>query len=342
MGNQQSSNENRSKDRHRVNRQTEDQTPPNAPKIQAMEIQNSSSLSTSDSESQKEQVSAEETVTTLKYMVDEHLTPVELIVRLCPTAKTAEHLRNTERKLKFLSYPRTGKHIKEAIEKELEIPVCSQTLSFESQVIFDNQQMSLLYFQDGDILTVEFTTQADLKEVHEILESMKLIVKFLESNFQEFFDNTISQVTDSKIQTLIKPSLIESLVDKYFHSRDLDKGTANRLYFVHNGGIETTFMIHKLLSDIPWTSLLIEMQYLEYSILRVLIKLSVTIGVRCLLLQNPNCINQLSRSVLRWQIYPYQKVEAPYNQRAAIRGSRAGQNALLTETMFKAMWVISK
>ena len=268
-------------------------------------------------------------------------TPLELVIRLRPTSNASDAQKSREKITAFPFYPRTGLEAKHHIEKEFQIPVCLQKLSFQSQVISNNQPIHSYYLKDGDTLTVEFTTQADLREVSQVLELMKNIIKFLESSLDDF-NGPLSIDIDRIIQTIVKPLAVECLVTKYFMPVGTDRATANRLYFVNNDGVEMSLELHDLLSSIPWTFLSIEMQYMEHSILRVLWDLSSTIGIRCLLLQYPNLIEQLSRSILRQPIYPYQKVQASREQRAASHATVMSQDFILGETMFKAMGVLTK
>ena len=267
-------------------------------------------------------------------------TPLELVIRLRPTSDAQ---KSREKITAFPFYPRTGLEAKHHIEKEFQIPVCLQKLSFQSQVIPNNQPILSYYLKDGDSLTVEYTTQADLREVSEVLELMKIIIKFLESSLDDFNGPLpLSVDIDRIIQTLVKPLAVECLVTKYFMPVGTDRATANQLYFVNNDGVEMSIKLHELLSSIPWTSLSIEMQYMEHSILRVLWDLSSTIGIRCLLLQYPNLIEQLSRSILRQPIYPYQKVQASRQQHAASHATVMSQDFILGETMLKGMGVLTK
>lgn len=247
-----------------------------------------------------------------------------------------------ENKLTFLSYPGTGLDVKRLIEKEFQIPVCIQNLSFHSQALESSQTLGQYHLRDHDILTVSYTTSGDIAEIAKILELLSLLGEILENRQPEILKDELSPHMDGILESLVKPALVESLVCKYFTPVSSEKTKTNRLYFVHNGGVAYTIHIHKTLTEIPWEKLTIELQYLEHSLLRVIWDLSSTIGVRYLLLQYPSLLHQLSVSILRQKVRPLCKVLAPPIQRASHHASTMSQLFILGETMFKGMGVIAK
>ena len=284
-------------------------------------------------------IESEERKSEDKEAMEEETDPITLTIKLQPSVVT--ETKPKEKTVTLSQYPKTGLDAKLFIQQEFQIPVCLQTLSLQSLEISDKQSFNQLHLRDGDILTVNFTTQGNLHEIQAILDSMEAMIKVLETSSEEI-KGTLTPSTENQLITCLNPALIESLIVKYFTPVTSQVAKVNRLYFVHNKGIELTLHLHQLLTEIPWEKHIIEMQLLEHSVLRVIWDLSSTIGIRCLLFRYSMLIKQLSKSLLRASAFPYMKIQAPTNQRAANHVTPENQNLILGETMFKGMGVITK
>ena len=273
-----------------------------------------------------------------KEAMEEETDPITLTIKLQPSVVT--ETKPKEKTVTLSQYPKTGLDAKLFIQQEFQIPVCLQTLSLQSLEISDKQSFNQLHLRDGDILTVNFTTQGNLHEIQAILDSMKAIIKVLETSSEEIKD-TLTPSTEKELTNCLDAAMvIESLIHYFPETSEITK--ANQSYFVLNKGIELTLHLHQLLIEIPWEKHIIEMQILESSILAVTWKLSATMGVRHLLFQHPIIIKQLSKSVLRVPILPYKRIEVQPNQRAASQADQDTQCRILCEAMFKAMVTIAK
>ena len=270
--------------------------------------------------------------------MEEETDPITLTIKLQPSVVTETKPR--EITVTLPQYPKTGLDAKLFIQQEFQIPVCLQTLSLQSLEISDKQSFNQLHLRDGDILTVNFTTQGNLHEIQAILDSMKAMIKVLETSSEEI-KGTLTPSTKNQLTNCLDASLMERLIH-YFTPKTSEITNVNQLYFVQNKGIELTLYLHQLLTEIPWEKQIIEMQVLECSILGVIWVLSSITGTRCLLFQHPTAIKQLSKSLLRARILPYKRIEAPPNQHAILYPTNNNQTLILGEIIFKAMGVITK
>ena len=270
--------------------------------------------------------------------MEEETDPITLTIKLQPSVVTETKPR--EITVTLPQYPKTGLDAKLFIQQEFQIPVCLQTLSLQSLEISDKQSFNQLHLRDGDILTVNFTTQGNLHEIQAILDSMEAMIKVLETSSKEI-KGTLTPSTKNQLTNCLDASLGERLIH-YFTPKTSEITNVNQLYFVQNKGIELTLYLYQLLTEIPWEKQIIEMQVLESSILEVIWFLSSITGTRCLLFQHPTAIKQLSKSLLRTRILPYKRIEAPPNQHAILYPTNNNQNLILGEIIFKAMGVITK
>ena len=261
---------------------------------------------------------------------------ITLTIKLQPSVVT--ETKPKEKTVTLSQYPKTGLDAKLFIQQEFQIPVCLQTLSLQSLEISDKQSFNQLHLRDGDILTVNFTTQGNLHEIQAILDSMKAMIKVLETSSEEI-KGTLTPSTEKQLTNCLDAALVEHLIH-YFTPKTSEITNVNQLFFVHNKGIELTLHLHQLLTKIPFEKHIIEMQILESSVLGVVWVLSSITGIRCLLFQHPTAIIQLSKSLLRARILPYKRIEAPPNQHAVLYPNN--QNLIVGEIIFKAMGVITK
>ena len=254
--------------------------------------------------------------------------PVEVILILKPSCKDDN---DTERRMKITCCPNTCSEFKLLIQEQFKIPACLQKLYFNSLFLSDRQCMRSLYIKTNDVFTVEFTTYANIDELNAIT---KILVDSI-----DYLNAWVDALEDPKLQGIFKYFAVESLITRFFYPVDSNTTVANRLYFVHSGGVDLSVKLHRLLSFLQWTGMPIQLQLMEGAILRVLWDFSSTIGVRCLLLHKEGIIDQLSRSVLRQEVQPY----CPVIATEAITYSQWYQaENVLKDTMYKGMGVIAK
>lgn len=271
---------------------------------------------------------------------EEGMEPLTIYVKLQPLAVSEEMPKS--KKAILPSYPNTGLDLKLFIETEFQIPVCLQMLSFQSMEIKEKQLLKQIHLREEDVITVSYTTSGKLKEIKQILDNMAAMKLILQVASVEFTRPAVSPDTMEILERFIDPIEVEGLLVNYFIPATSEPSKTNRLYFVHNNGVSLTISIHSLLINIPWDKLTIKMQLLEHSTLRLLWDLSSTIGIRCLLYNYPKLIEQISKSILRVEVVPYKNISPPasVNERRNLTDNY--RQAILAETMFKGMGVITK
>ncbi len=248
---------------------------------------------------------------------------LELLVRLRPTASTAS--KCTEKSITFESAPENGLQLKQAIENELQIPVCLQTISLKSASITDGQLLSGLYLRKDDVLTVEYTTEADTKDMNELL---RLLQSFI-------IDDSSVNTEDNSTDTFT----IEELLRKCLQPPTSERTKANRLHFVSKNGIHTCLSIYKVLAPLPWQAMTIETLLLERLILMVLCDLSAANTARQLLMKQPKVVEHLRMSILKTNIHPYELVALKTADGDVLNPQL---QLIVMEIMIRAMGIITK
>lgn len=261
-----------------------------------------------------------------------------------PGSSTELNTAHRTTSLSFTRFPRTGLELKHKIERVLKVPVCVQTLYFSSIPVSNTQSLQRLRLRDQDTLTLEYLSHAEIGIINDILTLMREITELLDRVLEYYGEhsgeNGLSPELDSEVQSVVDAQTVESLIFKFSPSkRPLSK--SNRLYFIHNQGIQLTTRLHHQLLELPWSKLTIEMQYLEHALLRILWDLSSTIGVRYVIL-GFNVLEQASISLMRGEITPHEYVMPPQLQCAAQHANSVTQRYILGETMYKAMGIVTK
>jgi hypothetical protein len=273
-------------------------------------------------------------------MEDEPNHPLTLYVRLLPSV---EGTTNRKDVCTILSkYPETGLDLKTFLQDQFQIPKCLMRITFQSNDITDEQQLKQLHLRDEDVINLHYTTTGDLSEIHKVKETMVTIVQTLEVVMSEFKKDRISPLVYEHLENVVGLE-VEDLVNVHFKPSNSEPTKTNRLYFITNGGVFLAVHLHSLLVRIKWEKMTIKLQLLEHSVLRLIWDLSSTLGVRCLLYEFPDLIDQISKSMLRLTIEPYKPIKFDkwfVNEVRYI--SPTSYNELLGETMFKAIGVITK
>lgn len=259
------------------------------------------------------------------------------------------HPEDTSVKIESISipYPKTCKQLKKHIEEHVHIPVALQTLYHRSHIISDTEpSLECYHFRDQETIRVEYTEQALVQEIDLILEIIRHGSEFLETNHKTILKPDWPPEFTAEVKAIFSQAReVERLVKEYFTPHTAATTNANRVYFVHHGGLESTFSLQRNLASLPWTCMSFEMQCMERVALSIFWNLSATLGIRCLILDQPGFINSICKSITRQKIVDGKPIIAPAKQRATISNPfvlNMPPSSLLIDTMFKGMGVITK
>ncbi len=264
---------------------------------------------------------------------DETLTktpPVSLNLKLyCAT----DEVRSRSVKIVTPCTPITILDVKLCVENELSIPACCQELSFESQKLRDCDSVEVLKIREGDTLTINYESEGMVEDVREIIKGMKSMNRFLrKKTIRKRLEN--GSGCDTEISNNLDTVQVESLASAYFHPSADPRSKANRLFFVSNNGLQIMHQLHAELLRYPWDKCVLEMQYLEHSILRVLWNLSAAFSIRLLLLERPT-LEAVIKSLVRVEIPANSFFQGPI-------GSSYEYKRITSEMLYKAVGTIGK
>ena len=266
---------------------------------------------------------------------DETLTktpPVSLNLKLyCAT----DEVRSRSVKIVTPCTPITILDVKLCVENELSIPACCQELSFESQKLRDCDSVEVLKIREGDTLTINYESEGMVEDVREIIKGMKSMNRILrKKTIRKRLENgggCDTEISNNLDTVKVKVQLLASA---YFHPPTDPRSKANRLFFVSNNGLQIMHQLHVELLRYPWDKCVLEMQYLEHSILNVLWDLSASFSIRLLLLERPT-LEAVIKSLVRVEIPANSFFHGPI-------GSSYEYKRITSEMLYMAVGVVSK
>jgi len=258
------------------------------------------------------------------------------VILNCTATKT-----KMEKKLCLEQPPETVVEVKEQIQSKFKVPKCCQTLYFDSVLLREGESLYTYRIRDMDILHVEYSSEADIEEVLDIISTMRKMITFIVSIQPELSSESISQDLNTRILQNINATQVESLPSRYFFPFASERADTNRLLFIHNEGVEAMHELHVVLLKQPWRTTPLEMQHLEDAILRTLHNLTAMCSVRTPVLHR-HTLNAIMESMLRVQILPNQPIKAPYNEFANQRAPVHELDQIVSAVLFEATCSLCK
>ena len=220
-----------------------------------------------------------------------------------------------QKRIQFASPPKTVRDVKMKIENNYNIPVCTQTLSFESQVLSDDTSLESVRVRSGDTFRISYYADGNCTEILKVIGWCKMLLAALRVENPSISEG-ISFELEKLLMTGKEEKLLNSLAYEYFFPWLDARKYVNKLHFTHNGGIEVIMSIYSLLFRHPWPNCRLKLKYLERDILRVLWNLSETFALRRLITKH-NGLQLCMKSLLRKKLeegQPIQDRETPGHQ----------------------------
>ena len=241
-----------------------------------------------------------------------------------------------QKQIEFASLPKTVRDVKMKIENNYNIPVCTQTLSFESQVLSDDTNLECVRIRSGDTFRVSYYADGNCAEILKVIGWFKVLLAALRVE-----NPSISEGISFELERLLAMGLEEKHMDnlafEYFDPW-LDARTyVNKLHFVHNDGVEVIMSIYSLLFRHPWPNCRLKLKYLERDILTVLGNLSETFALRRLITKH-NGLQLCMKSLLRKKLEEGQ----PIKDRETPGHQVMHQDWILTSNLMVALGTLCK
>lgn len=246
-----------------------------------------------------------------------------------------------QRVITTLGYPSCIETIMQAIEDQLSIPVCVQTLRYRSQLIHKTTSLNRLRVREEDTFDVYFPNKANLRYITDLISTLRRILSVMQAAVSSLSTSSwISSATKTSLKRECHDFITDNQPLKYFSVFPIGSPNSNQLYFIERGGLQLLLRIYSTLHCHPWHRLPFDMQRLEYACLKIFWNFSATLGIRQVILRQ-NIVDEVFRSLMRTKIERYGMITLPGE--LAETGVPVNQSlSMLAETVYSALVVTGK
>ncbi len=190
--------------------------------------------------------------------------------------------------------PVTIATIKEKVEQNFNIPVCVQSLSYDSCPLNDDASLEAMRIRSGDTLHITYPARGNCREIKAIVTWFEQVRDFLLTEDPKISNGRLSLRFSDLLTYGIDQNLMEDMAFKYFLWQN-QSSYVNKKYFLSCGGLKIVMDMYAALLRHSWNDSLIE---LKYMILHILSRLAETIELRRLIVSHNGlelCIQSLLR-----------------------------------------------
>lgn len=215
----------------------------------------------------------------------------------------------SNRAISFPDCPKTVLSIKEKVEDKFSIPVCVQSLSYETNPLSDDATLEQSKIRAGDRFEVKYSSEGDCKGINEIVSWFGLVKMYLLAE-DPSIAHPLSDSFEDVLMLGIEEELVEKLAFDYLFPWLDARKYANKLHFVHCGGLNVVMEVYEAILARHWKTCVLKLKYVEYGILRILWNLSETMELRRLILRhNNNGLSLCIKSLLRQKLQEGETIE---------------------------------
>lgn len=247
------------------------------------------------------------------------------------------------RALSLPALPDTVAELQRCVETEFNVPKCCQTISLESVPLQGTDSLGSHRIRNGDTFHVHYKSEADVKDLREVLDSMQRMVCTIESEYHQnkYYSEGLFDAVALSSLCRIQPERVECLASHYFWPCSSERAIANRLFFLDQEGLQLLYKLHTLVLTYQWHETPVSLQHLEQAILRVLWNITASFDVRTRVLEYP-FLELCVRSAKRVEIQYKERVRAPRHLACIAPTVPTEQDRILGEVIYKACGTLCK
>ncbi len=194
------------------------------------------------------------------------------------------------------------------VEIDFSIPVCVQDVTYEGHPMEEKDNLKEARIRHGDSFYIKYSSEGDCSKITAVSKWFRAVRRQMEKEHKSIAAGKMTQALELLIATGISGEIVEDLAFKYLFPWLDARKYANKLYFVSCGGLGEMMRIYDQIVQHPWGTCTLNVQCLEYSILRVLWNLSETFDLRRCMLSHNNCLQLCMKSLMREEILPNEDI----------------------------------
>ena len=247
------------------------------------------------------------------------------------------HKQESELTLAWI--PETIADLQDQIQEQFNIPVFDQKLTFGPTVLSGKESLQSYSLRNGDHLTLEYSSEADVKAILDIISYVQKTHAFLQSVAPQLeLSDPISDTLGARLHAEINMSKFDSFSNIYLASSP-QRRAANCLLFVQKDGLARLQQLHSLLLKQPWKKTMLVTQVLEVGLNRMLWTLTSNSESEAAGVSKDIDLYNIVRSFLRVAIIPTAVITPPLNRNMERYGQYQVQ--ILSELILNALGTLT-
>ena len=182
------------------------------------------------------------------------------------TLLSTEDGTKRERELGLTRIPVTIADLQDQIQEQFNIPVFDQKLTFGPTVLSGKESLQSYSLRNGDNITVEYSSEADVEEILGIVSYLQKTISFFESVKPQLFLFPISSELDAQLQLISNEHVLDKFTTMDSCMATSQKLVMNSLLFIKSGGLGHLQRLHTLLLQLPLKGMAFSIQDLEINL----------------------------------------------------------------------------
>ena len=216
-----------------------------------------------------------------------------------------------ERELGLKWIPETVAEVQDEIQEQFNIPVFDQKLMFGPTELSSKELLQSYTIRNGDSITLEYTTEADVAAILDIVSYLKKALAFIESVDSELILFPISPQLQDRLRQGIDLTPIDRFGEVY-RSSGPTKQVANSRLFINVGGMTVLQRLHSTLLKQPYKVMPLHVFLLESGMNQILWTLASNTETEAYVLKELT-LDNIVRSLCRVTVVPDAAILPPIN-----------------------------
>ena len=274
----------------------------------------------------------------------------KVVYSLNVTLSCTEDGTKRERELGLTRIPVTIADLQDQIQEQFNIPVFDQKLAFGPTVLSGKESLQSYSLRNGDNITVEYSTEADIKPILDIVSYLKTTLTFLESVEPQLLLFPISPEAQAQLRQGIDIAQIDTFTNIFIACLDArKKQIANSLLFINGGGLTLLQRLHSAILKYPFKTMPLDVQLLEVKMNHMLWTISSNTETEAAVLKELK-LDYIVRSLFRVTVVPNAAIFPPRNpytehigdiQMQVIHNLLTTSTACLSWSVVYCLWLYS-
>lgn len=230
-------------------------------------------------------------------------------------------------------FPKSTVDLKKEIQRTFSIPQCIQTLSYQSAILSDGEDLQEKHIRSGDTLEVSYLCEADYEELMRITGWLETITSAIDNEDSNPDGDTC---TDRLIAEGIQAGYDVALALDLFDWLDT-RSHVNKVFFHWSGGLDVLVGLFSALLKRKWSDMPARLKYLESVCTQSVANFGETLPLRRVLL-HCGILEMCFQSLLRKKLMK----GLPVTDRESKDGDASSNSYLLQRVIENGLHIICK